>query len=633
MLIYNKSVEGSSHKVSGTPCQDYSLSKEFDKYSIVALSDGHGSKTYVRSDIGSKLACEIAINLTQDFINDNYSTLASLTKIEDYSPDFCKAQNPLFTDLFNKINEAWEAAILKDKNERPFSEREKSLLGTSDIKHAYGCTLIVGVKSNDFTFIFHIGDGRIYTISYLNEWEQPVPWDTDCKDNTTTSLCENNPVYRFRYYFNPTKKQPFIILLCSDGIEDCYGGEHDGNFQSDELVADYSEVLRCFLQDDDFDESCAKFLDGQSKALSHDDMSIALIVDDYEGLSNMWLEMIKIRKHIYEFTLMFKSLEDKVIRGSERIGLIKKNIHRFDKEIEKLNGEISDLDEQIIDIETQISDLDRCCESGETFISYIEEFPKMVNAYKDTPENNPTALVFIKKLIGCVITGLSTILKNLRKEISNNESKKLDFNNKLKQLKKRRDEIHAKSSVYSGSREKELDKLNGLEDSQRQLQIDIDKFKQENEPVKNNKQHEYDQLKQSIRESIEIPDFDVANNTKYSNESTSRELENKTDELRVLNICKFSSQSKDEDITIQTDGKRFFVMYNGGDAKQIDKEAWETLIRSIKSIEKNDILTERISNCIVISAPDKSDEKCISVDSEAALNLWNTCLSLALNYH
>ena len=58
--VFNKSVIGSSHINTGKPCQDYSHSSNTDSYSIIVVSDGHGSETYVRSEVGSKIAGQIA---------------------------------------------------------------------------------------------------------------------------------------------------------------------------------------------------------------------------------------------------------------------------------------------------------------------------------------------------------------------------------------------------------------------------------------------------------------------------------------------------------------------------------------------------------------------------------------------
>lgn len=628
MLIYNQSVEGSSHKISGTPCQDFSICKKCKKYSIVALSDGHGSKTYVRSNIGSKLACEIALSHTERFIEENYSKLVAFTEVQSYSPDFCTRQNILFENLFKSINSDWEKAIAKDSAINPFTPKERSLLGTADLKHAYGCTLMVGVKSVDFTFIFHIGDGRIFTISSMDEWEQPVPWDKDCVDNITTSLCEDDPVYRFRYYFNPTPQQPFIIFLCSDGIEDCYGGEHDAHFQSEELIADYSEVLRCFLQDNDFKESCVEFLASQSKRFSHDDMSIAFIIDDVYDISHVWLNLISIKRTLYNIEQTKKTFKSKINNVVERINLIKKNINRFDDEIERLNGSLESVEKKIQEIDSQILDLSKCNESGKSFKSYIEEFPQKVREYEDSNENNNAVIAFLKKLTGYVFRGLSKILGNIQTDILENEKAISRLSTELNTYSGKKEQIGIKSSEYSRFRENELEKLTKLEEELHNIQADLDDFEGDHKNEYEEKAKELEAIRQKIRQIIPTNLQSEHSQENMEQVDTTSLTSDGVDKFQTLNICRFSSQGKDEDITIHTDGETFNVIYNGGVGIAIGRDSWKKLVEVIKSIDKASIISQRTANCIVISVPDKMYEKCISLDTKDASDLWNVCLSL-----
>ena len=276
MKIYCKSVEGAGHIESGLPCQDYSISLSFDKGSIVVISDGHGGETYVRSQVGSKLACEIAVEETKEFVFANYEVLKSkgVTPIS-YSPDSGVVQDSLFNSLFTAIHNKWFDAITEDSQIRAFTDEERFKLGKADIKKAYGCTLMVAVKTEDFTFIYQLGDGRIFTITpFIRRWQQPVPWDSQCEDNITTSLCNNRPIERFRYYLNSSEPQPFTIFMCSDGIEDCFDGQHNAMFESEKLEVEYTEILSNFLQKENFDALCTEFLSKESALGSKDDMSI-----------------------------------------------------------------------------------------------------------------------------------------------------------------------------------------------------------------------------------------------------------------------------------------------------------------------------------------------------------------------
>ena len=69
-MVFNISILGASHVKDNKPCQDYSVAwqSEEDGAVVLIVCDGHGSDTYVRSDVGSRLAGEIALEAVKRFI-------------------------------------------------------------------------------------------------------------------------------------------------------------------------------------------------------------------------------------------------------------------------------------------------------------------------------------------------------------------------------------------------------------------------------------------------------------------------------------------------------------------------------------------------------------------------------------
>lgn len=407
MEHFCKSVIGSSHKDTKLPCQDSSLCEVFDKGCIIAVSDGHGSRTYVRSHIGSNFACSIAVKLAKEFVLDNYDTLSKIGR-KSYTPDSGVKADALFLNLFTCIHQQWYEAIKENVTIEPFTDQEKMKLGNADIKEAFGCTLMVAVKTDCFTFAFHIGDGRIYTISYNNEWTQPVPWDSACEDNITTSLCENNPVDSFRYYVDSSDNQPFVIFACSDGIEDCYGGSHDGNFKSEKLVVDYSEVIRAYLQDkkSDFDIDCESFLHNQSTRFSHDDMSIAFVIDDRLQLQQTWLKLVEYQRSIFEVAEECKSYEIQIAQLSDRLKIIGSNIIKCKKELRGTEESLERKQKERDIKEDKLLTEKSCKDTATTFNAKIIQFQQDIQNYCDLYENetievslnNTECLTFKKNL-------------------------------------------------------------------------------------------------------------------------------------------------------------------------------------------------------------------------------------------
>lgn len=326
--VFNKSVIGSSHINTGKPCQDYSHSSNTDSYSIIVVSDGHGSETYVRSEVGSKIAGQIAEEKTVSLLeiiraNDRLKNINISVGPKPYNErakslihkrlsqsheqldqeikyfetiEGKEDIDDFFRLFFNDIFTEWKRRITEDAANNPFTKEEELKLGNNDIVKAYGCTLLVAVLTEEFDFAFQIGDGKCFFSNAKNEWFQPIPWDCKCFLNITTSLCmDGNPVNEFRYSFNSKVEKPVVIILGSDGVDGCY--EDD---KVKELELDYYAIIDAFYKSsslDSFSQDLTDFLTQKSAHFSRDDMSISAIVcvDKLET----WLELNDIKKQVY----------------------------------------------------------------------------------------------------------------------------------------------------------------------------------------------------------------------------------------------------------------------------------------------------------------------------------------------
>ena len=68
--IYFARKKGRGHVDTGKVCQDYCLAKEVNgKFTIIVVADGHGGAAYIKSDIGSKFACEVLLEIVSDVSN------------------------------------------------------------------------------------------------------------------------------------------------------------------------------------------------------------------------------------------------------------------------------------------------------------------------------------------------------------------------------------------------------------------------------------------------------------------------------------------------------------------------------------------------------------------------------------
>ena len=377
---------GASHLPKGIPCQDYSLSwdSEDGQNLIVIVCDGHGSSTYVRSDIGSKLAAEITKAKLLDFIamtnpsvflnrqgavtarpsldDSKWGLLpskpeTSMTEVEallyKQNQQFyqqvkeIREQDTVICDVFEKIYYEWLDSIKKDSVENPFTDTERAALGNNDLVKAYGTTLIAYVQTPFYWLAFHIGDGRIVASDRYLNWPQPVPWDCNCFQNYTTSLCSKNPLISFRYAFNGKGEFPVAVMCCSDGIEDSYG---DFDIAPSYLLNFYTGLLNTTLVEskDCFLEKLNVFLPKLSTAGSKDDMSLAGFVC-----------LDAIRDGLKECEL--RNQRDKLnAEHAERMNRQKQleaELNKLQKELEELKDKLSEVEHKKHSILEKLKDL------------------------------------------------------------------------------------------------------------------------------------------------------------------------------------------------------------------------------------------------------------------------------------
>ena len=282
-IVFATSVLGASHIRENKPCQDYSIGWQSEDSGAVVLivCDGHGSDTYVRSNVGSRLAAEITLAAVKEFvpyegrIPDPEWILGLQGKVKAHEEvGFGKGEGKVFEALFETIYRRWLEAIEEDSGNNPFSEEAQERLGGKKLAKAYGTTLMAYVQTRDYWFAFQIGDGRMLAADENLQWKQLVPWDENCFLNQTTSLCNTHPLPMFRYAFDGTGNFPAAVFCCSDGIEDSWG---DYEVAPHQLHDYFSALAKYFIKEgkDSTLDRLSEFLPKLSAAASKDDMSLA----------------------------------------------------------------------------------------------------------------------------------------------------------------------------------------------------------------------------------------------------------------------------------------------------------------------------------------------------------------------
>lgn len=274
------SLQGASHIKKNKECQDASMSYSDEHIAIAIVCDGHGGADYIRSAIGSLCACNAAeINIKNFLENTNKDVFFT-------NPE--KSLHMLEASIIN----VWNQLIYAHYEKNPFLPMElegisekakKKYVEDRRIESAYGTTLIAVGMTHDYWFGIHIGDGKCVAINPEGKFVQPIPWDSKCFLNATTSICDSDALSNFRHFYS--QKLPVAVFVGSDGVDDCFSN-------NEQLYNLYRTILYSFGTSE-FKEALdglKDYLPRLSAKGSGDDVSIAAILD-FDLLSD--LEVVK----------------------------------------------------------------------------------------------------------------------------------------------------------------------------------------------------------------------------------------------------------------------------------------------------------------------------------------------------
>lgn len=277
---------GRSHLDKGLPVQDRASSEKIVMpdgtiVNAIFVSDGHGNECHFRSDKGAELALEAAREAVpyivellerradeiplQGYIGRGVSNESAITPSDrtPVDPHFETAARMFFL----RINTLWAKKVLAHWNSNPTGS--SSLAGAARV---YGCTILGAFCTRKYWFAFQLGDGAITGIDSDGQPITPIPADSRCLANTTTSLCRQGARdYRYAYGAG----HPAALVLCSDGLQDCY--------ESDSALAAVfpGSIAACIYRNglDAVRRELEEYLPQMSRDFSGDDMAVAFWVD------------------------------------------------------------------------------------------------------------------------------------------------------------------------------------------------------------------------------------------------------------------------------------------------------------------------------------------------------------------
>ena len=253
------SVRGASHEEDGSCCQDSARVYISENFAVAAVADGHGSEKHFRSAAGSEMATRVAIRSLCDFEERNGG----------FPEVFRRSERNAARRIAANMICGWNSEIAAHIRLLPLNERERAVSekhGGITNEVMYGATLIVACLFKGGCFGLQIGDGDLCAL-YRGGMISPMPEDAKLVGNLTTSLCDNDAIDNFRYFY--TDREFDGVMLSSDGLINSFLNVDDYlKFGQRVLSAVESDTVR----------PLEEHLKTRSRCGSRDDISISALM-------------------------------------------------------------------------------------------------------------------------------------------------------------------------------------------------------------------------------------------------------------------------------------------------------------------------------------------------------------------
>jgi hypothetical protein len=250
-MINGTTVRGASHTIEHLSNQDsiYWLHSVEKDIGILSVADGHGSDTYFRSRIGSKIAAKIATHTMFKVFTNYHLSSTSLSGARDI----------IRFSIPKLLVKNWNDEVQYHVRKNPFTNDEVSRFlnrGDPSAKSklythpqiAYGSTLLTAVVTKEYVLLFQLGDGNILVVDEYRNVILPLEKNIENCDgenriiplNYTNSLCMNSSWLKFNVGIYPSDDlKPNLILLTTDGYYNSFKDETEFR----KIGTDYLDIM------------------------------------------------------------------------------------------------------------------------------------------------------------------------------------------------------------------------------------------------------------------------------------------------------------------------------------------------------------------------------------------------------
>lgn len=378
VYTFHETARGYIHIIKEIPCEDYSdsFSEENGRYHIAVVADGHGSEECFRSAFGSRTAVKTAMECLKEFA-DSY-LLSEADENELYINLLSKPREKqrIIKQLTDTIVSKWIERVCADYEEHP---PEKDEIGDysdkyadgKNIPHIYGTTLIAALLLPKCMILIQQGDGRCNVFYEDGTADQPIPWDENCEDNITSSMCDSDAAIKIRStVLDTVESKVTACYLGTDGVEDAYLDTYtskDANKYPMHCIMGgvytFYKDLSCqmaSLSKDEFEKYLKDMLPEFSekgrfgRSFSGDDVSVAGIadVDALQSLKEQFL--LDVERYELEERLFWK--EDDLRSKKRKHSILEERFSEAQHEVSSINSEIEKLKSDLAEFKCKHDD-------------------------------------------------------------------------------------------------------------------------------------------------------------------------------------------------------------------------------------------------------------------------------------
>jgi len=190
---------GSVHLRDGRPLQDAARTWTQGDAAVAAVADGHGHHDHFRSDVGARIAVEVAVD----------TLVAALPTFTDAT-----TAERLLPDVAARTVAAWQDGVRRHVEQEPIGPGV-----TVDPLRPYGTTLLAMAVTGDVLVLLQIGDGDTVVVDGAGRASRPLPEDPESDGVNTASLCLPEPLRSLRSAAIDVPSADVVLAFqCTDGF-------------------------------------------------------------------------------------------------------------------------------------------------------------------------------------------------------------------------------------------------------------------------------------------------------------------------------------------------------------------------------------------------------------------------------